>query len=796
MGKENLTDFVLFSLFCVVAAFCVGCINIGLPTIGMIILGLTSGMWILSWHFVSENITYPLSAIVLVSWELFIAGYCAYHIWTGFGEESFLQMLWWVALLVGCLFALSFYLPVWYKAGIYRREINKYDRLLKEIPDGLKKSIVLNELGQVKMKKLLLLEHSMPNAVFRKEKNHAMNLICDVDKAISPSVGEAFGNFCYQLGKLKISWKKTPGSGAYLTEAKFYSLDSKFTIYALLWIYKNVCIYFYPQFVVVGQEMDNFQVYPYTELSLSYETENGKLWIEFQPFSPKIMIRSVDIGKQFYTLIQTLIAAQSKDNSSLSPAYEESYSPAAFQQYNEEMWNLVGEIFKIQQSFVKNKEFCRILETEDKGKLVEYDRQFIGDEASKIPYYILRDIVACHVGLGHSIDFDSNDCVGLLMYYYRMLHPQTRNMEEALNRYCHDNIWSDFEEIEAFARYNGLQASIIVKCLRNVDSELLDKYFILLYRFASLIAKEDHKVTRKEAAYLRKIMSYRSLDEIKIVKKNKKSSGTSSKQLSNLIGLSSVKEEIATLSNYIRVQRMREEQGMKVSPVNYHCVFTGNPGTGKTTVARIVADIYRELGILKKGHLVETDRSGLVAEYVGQTAPKTNRVINSALDGVLFIDEAYTLSEGGAQDYGPEAIATLLKRMEDDRDRLVVILAGYTENMKHFIDSNPGLQSRFNRYIEFPDYSEKELCEIFRLNTAKYEYRLLPDADAYLEELMGILVAGKDVNFGNARVVRNLFEKTVECQANRLASVPDIDVSVLSAITKDDLAEAFQKIIV
>lgn len=194
-------------------------------------------------------------------------------------------------------------------------------------------------------------------------------------------------------------------------------------------------------------------------------------------------------------------------------------------------------------------------------------------------------------------------------------------------------------------------------------------------------------------------------------------------ELSGLIGLGTVKTEVESLRNLIKIRAMRAQQGLPNTIMSYHMVFTGNPGTGKTTVARIVAGIYKEIGILKKGHLVETDRAGLVAEYVGQTAPKTNAKIDESLDGVLFIDEAYTLV-GGQNDYGSEAIATLLKRMEDDRDRLVVILAGYTNEIKEFIDSNPGLQSRFNRYIQFDDYSTEELTEIFKRNLRKSRYKI------------------------------------------------------------------------
>ena len=231
----------------------------------------------------------------------------------------------------------------------------------------------------------------------------------------------------------------------------------------------------------------------------------------------------------------------------------------------------------------------------------------------------------------------------------------------------------------------------------------------------------------------------------------------------------------------------RDEMGMKSPNLSLHCVFTGNPGTGKTTVARILAGIYKDLGILKSGHLVETDRSGLVAEYVGQTAVKTNKIIDEALDGVLFIDEAYSLVQGGKEDYGSEAIATLLKRMEDDRDRLVVILTGYTNEIETFINSNPGLRSRFNRYIHFDDYSAEELFKIFLLNAEKNEYKLTEEAKTFLSKKLEEVIKNKQKDFGNARYIRNLFEKTIEAQANRLAIKPNVTKEMLTEIQLVDL---------
>lgn len=323
--------------------------------------------------------------------------------------------------------------------------------------------------------------------------------------------------------------------------------------------------------------------------------------------------------------------------------------------------------------------------------------------------------------------------------------------------------------------------------IHGYSREYERQYRVMLYRIASVIVKADDRVTEKESEWLSTILSDAPEE---VVQPHETITPLAMGRLNELIGLETVKTSIKSLSNFIYMMQKRQASGMKAPAISYHCVFTGNPGTGKTTVARILAGIYKDLGVLKKGHLVETDRSGLVAEYVGQTAVKTNKIIDKALDGVLFIDEAYALAQGGSEDYGKEAIATLLKRMEDNRDRLVVILAGYTDEIEQFINSNPGLRSRFNRYISFPDYSAKELFDIFQLQTQKNEYVLSKEAGDCLKKHFELAVCQKTKDFGNARYVRNLFEKTIEMQANRLASVPQLSKEMMAELTFMDVQQA------
>ena len=275
---------------------------------------------------------------------------------------------------------------------------------------------------------------------------------------------------------------------------------------------------------------------------------------------------------------------------------------------------------------------------------------------------------------------------------------------------------------------------------------------------------------------------------IEAARETKEPEKSGMEELEELVGLETIKHDVKELIALAKVRKIREEKGMKPVPVSLHLVFSGNPGTGKTTVARILAKLYKEIGILEKGQLVETDRSGLVAGYVGQTAIKTREKINEAMGGVLFIDEAYALNSEG-ENYGQESIDTILNAMEDYRDRFIVIVAGYTQLMKEFVESNPGLKSRFNKFFEFPDYTVDELQAIFKLQCDKYQYKLTEEAEAAVRDEIILRESAKGENFANAREVRNLFEKIITNQAARVADLEDVDEETLSLITIHDLED-------
>ncbi|MBD0325110.1 MAG: AAA family ATPase [Pyrinomonadaceae bacterium] len=343
----------------------------------------------------------------------------------------------------------------------------------------------------------------------------------------------------------------------------------------------------------------------------------------------------------------------------------------------------------------------------------------------------------------------------------------------------------------------------------------------LLFQFANLVIKSDGTVTPTEEAALQKFketlypfnpsaLSEHEADKPRSSSENANNAAAIEQkiepieeekpprsleelfaELNELVGLERVKSDVKQLVNFLKVQQMREERGMATLPVSRHLVFSGNPGTGKTTIARLMAQFYRTLTILSKGHLTETDRAGLVAGYGGQTALKVKEVVGRALGGVLFIDEAYALNPGGSgNDFGQEAVETLLKMMEDHRHDFIVVVAGYTEKMDDFLSSNPGLRSRFSKFIHFDDYTDKQLVEIFKTFCKKSDFKLSPAAEEELSKIFHILYQGRDEAFGNARLARNIFETSISKQANRIVSLANINEEILSTLEKEDIPNA------
>jgi Holliday junction resolvasome RuvABC ATP-dependent DNA helicase subunit len=357
--------------------------------------------------------------------------------------------------------------------------------------------------------------------------------------------------------------------------------------------------------------------------------------------------------------------------------------------------------------------------------------------------------------------------------------------------------------------YPNLQRPPAIFYLSHYDqiygTDYAEKAKTMFFRFANAITKTDGRISPAEESVLVEFKSILFEEAVGVdstdINANAVSQAPTSSlrpeerkpieellaELNDLVGLERVKSDVIQLVNFLNVQQVRQSKGLKTQPISRHLVFYGNPGTGKTTIARLLAQIYQSLGVLSKGHLIETDRSGLVAGYIGQTALKVKEVVETALGGILFIDEAYSLNVGQGWDFGQEAIDTLIKSMEDHRDDLIVVVAGYTDKMNAFLSSNPGLRSRFNKYLNFEDYNPQQLVKIFDLFCVRAGYQMSQRTREDLTKLFSVLFETRDETFGNGRLARNLFEFTISNQANRIVSITDISVENLSTITTEDI---------
>ena len=454
-----------------------------------------------------------------------------------------------------------------------------------------------------------------------------------------------------------------------------------------------------------------------------------------------------------------------------------------------------AETEKIGVDYLKNRlsSFLFLVKTLDIGLLRDYCSRIKSQNAS-LEVIVLDDLFRyfSFLGLGDGVvsDNEVNFINELLISYY------TREDIEKLADAEMDDLPMSFEclhELDQFAR--NFDMTGVKAC-----NELFETYRFLGKFFITADGDLNPDVFKKYCDYIDRLenrlgdylleddgLSYTIPKEIEEKSDDEKHSLEEYlDELNKLIGLEKVKKDVNSLINLVQIRKLRQERGIRQPAMSLHMVFSGNPGTGKTTVARLLSKIYHEIGLLSKGHLIETDRSGLVGGYVGQTAIKTKEVIDEAMGGILFIDEAYSLAANSENDYGKEAIDTLLKAMEDNRDDLIVIVAGYPALMERFLHSNPGLESRFNKFIYFDDYTQDELYEIFMLMCSEANLSLDEPADEYVRQYFTKMCEHKSDNFANGRAVRNFFEEVITAQANRLAPQQDITDEELNTLTYED----------
>lgn len=585
-------------------------------------------------------------------------------------------------------------------------------------------------------------------------------------------------------------------------------------------------LYLYPGFLIIARTSFDFDVHYYYDITVMYsdrhfttdkkyydsellESDSDENVYKFCGLSIKIAGESYEVMASNYSSMHDFVdslwayAELHRKSKSIARIANTNENTIKVMKDNKQSKALAGSAYFKSYSVgaMDLNDFVNSLGEDFNFAARVYDMKFDSFEEwndmevqDRIKYLMLADFCLMYERMGHQLNFSEREGETLRILVARSLYgfdPENLflNEETAKQVDISDKI-PMVGKVCNLLRPKGKVLNLVDTMIASGKSQMeVSKYAKLLAKLLEIVAGAANGISAQEKEIVDFVSNYQgSLG--KGGANSSKDEKTALQMLDDLIGMDSVKEEVKKLRNFLNVQKMRKEKGMAISESSYHLVFTGNPGTGKTTVARIIAQIYKELGIFDKGHLVETDRSGLVANYLGQTASKTNGVVDSALGGILFIDEAYSLNKKSisTEDYGHEAIDTLLKRMEDDRDSFAVIIAGYPDEMEGLLDSNPGLRSRFNRYIHFPDYTSDELVQIFKFYLKKYSYKADDNVFAKLGLHFEKLLACKDRNFGNARLVRNIFEKTIENQSTRIAELSNVDANALETIVADDLA--------
>jgi stage V sporulation protein K len=442
---------------------------------------------------------------------------------------------------------------------------------------------------------------------------------------------------------------------------------------------------------------------------------------------------------------------------------------------------------QLEQETISILAICKVLNTDD--SFIEKINDPVKSNAAnellyKSEHFFLSDCISIYRKLGEK---ETEKSQFTLAYYYDVLRnnhfADVKNLSEFDKLVISPNFKNFLEKVKVENTISNSNSSDFIKVLSENKNPQLEKVLQHFYKYLHFSFDKSFENNSIATIFFQSNSNRNKLPDDDSLEKVLQ-------ELNELIGLENVKKDVSELINLLEIQKKRTSEGLKNTEITLHTVFLGPPGTGKTSVARLLSRIFKHLGFLSKGQLIETDREGMIAGFVGQTALKVDKVVEESLGGVLFIDEAYSLTQNSlGNDYGAEAVNILIKRMEDHREDLALVVAGYTEPMKIFVESNPGLRSRFNRFFEFNHFSPSELLQIFESIAKKSDFVITDDAKEKLNDTFELLFEKKDESFGNARVVRNLFEKCVQNQANRIIKIKKLSKKTLKTLTMEDIPE-------